>query len=91
MSDIEVLLTETRSFPPSEKFRANAFINSESIAQDAVRDPEAYWAKMAGTLEWIAPWSQVLEWKPPHAKWFIGGKLNVSANCTLKYAAAPTP
>ena len=86
MSDIEVLLTETRSFPPSEKFRANAFINSESIAQDAVRDPEAYWAKMAGTLEWIAPWSQVLEWKPPHAKWFIGGKLNVSANCVDRHA-----
>ena len=86
MGDIDVLLTETRSFPPSEKFRANAFINSESIAEDAARDPEAYWAKMAGTLEWIAPWSQVLEWKPPHAKWFIGGKLNVSANCVDRHA-----
>ncbi len=86
MSDIDVLLTENRSFPPSENFRANAVINSESVAEDAARDPEAYWARMAGQLEWIAPWSTVLEWKPPHAKWFIGGKLNVAANCVDRHA-----
>jgi acetyl-CoA synthetase len=81
MSDIDVLLTETRSFPPPENFRARAFINSDSVSADAARDPEAYWAKMAGTLEWIAPWKKVLDWKPPHAQWFTGGKLNVTANC----------
>jgi acetyl-CoA synthetase len=85
MSDIDVLLTETRSFPPPENFRARAFINSESVRAEASRDPEAYWAKMAGTLEWIAPWTQVLDWKPPHAQWFIGGKLNVSANCVDRH------
>jgi acetyl-CoA synthetase len=81
MSDIDVLLTETRSFPPPENFRARAFIHNDSVSADAARDPEAYWAKMAGTLEWIAPWKKVLDWKPPHAQWFVGGKLNVTANC----------
>ena len=85
MSDIDVLLTETRSFPPPTDFRARAHVNSEAFAEEAARDPEAYWAKMAGTIEWIAPWKTVLEWKPPHAKWFLGGKLNVSANCVDRH------
>ena len=85
MSDIDVLLTETRSFPPPADFRARAFINSESVAADAARDPEAYWASMAAKLEWIAPWKKVLDWKPPHAQWFVGGKLNVAANCVDRH------
>jgi acetyl-CoA synthetase len=89
MSDIDVLLTETRSFPPPADFRARAFINSESVGADAERDPEAYWAKMAATLEWIAPWKKVLDWKPPHAQWFVGGKLNVSANCVDRHVRGP--
>jgi acetyl-CoA synthetase len=86
MSDIDVLLTETRSFPPSDAFRAQAFINSPGVAAEADRDPEAYWARMAGALEWIAPWKKVLDWKPPHAEWFVGGKLNVAANCVDRHA-----
>jgi acetyl-CoA synthetase len=86
MSDIDVLLTETRSFPPSDAFRAQAFINSQGVAAEADRDPEAYWARMAGALEWIAPWKKVLDWKPPHAEWFVGGKLNVAANCVDRHA-----
>jgi acetyl-CoA synthetase len=86
MSDIDVLLTENRSFPPSAEFRAKAFINSESVGAEAARDPEAYWAKMAGALDWMAPWKTVLEWKPPHAQWFVGGKLNVAANCVDRHA-----
>jgi acetyl-CoA synthetase len=86
MSDIDVLLTENRSFPPSEAFRARAFINSTHVAEEADRDPQAYWARMAGTLDWMSPWKHVLEWKPPHAKWFTGGKLNVAANCVDRHA-----
>jgi acetyl-CoA synthetase len=86
MSDIDVLLTETRSFPPSEAFRAQAFITSDAVAAEAERDPEAYWARMAGALEWMAPWKTVLDWTPPHAQWFIGGKLNVAANCVDRHA-----
>jgi acetyl-CoA synthetase len=85
MSDIDVLLTENRSFPPPDAFRALAFINSPGVAAEAERDPDAYWEKMAGALEWIAPFKQVLDWKPPHATWFAGGKLNVAANCVDRH------
>jgi acetyl-CoA synthetase len=86
MSDIDVLLTETRSFPPPDEFRARAFISSASVAADAASDPEAYWARMADELEWIAPWKRVLDWRPPHAQWFVGGTLNVAANCVDRHA-----
>ncbi|HXD22034.1 MAG TPA: acetate--CoA ligase, partial [Gemmatimonadaceae bacterium] len=90
MSDIDVLLTENRSFPPSAEFRARALINSADVTATAARDPEAYWAKMADSLEWIARWKTVLDWKPPHAKWFIGGKLNVAANCLDRHVRGAT-
>ena len=85
MSDIDVLLTENRLFAPPAAFRAAAHLNSAATVDEATRDPEAWWAKMAGTLEWIAPWTRVLDWKPPHAKWFVGGKLNVSVNCVDRH------
>ena len=47
----------------------------------AARDPEAFWAGFAAELEWMRPWDSVLKWNPPHASWFVGGKLNVSVNC----------
>jgi acetyl-CoA synthetase len=90
MSDIDVLLTETRSFPPPAEFSTRAHVNSEAFAEEAARDPEAYWAKMAGAIDWISPWKTVLEWTPPHAKWFLGGKLNVSANCVDRHVRGAT-
>jgi len=81
MGDIDVLLQENRRFAPSEEFRAAARVSSDDIYDEAARDPEGFWARMAGELEWIEPWAKVLDWKPPHAKWFVGGKLNVSVNC----------
>ena len=79
--DIDVLLTETRKFEPDEAFRRAAHVRSKEIYEKAAADPEKFWADQARTLDWIAPWKTVLDWKPPHAKWFVGGKLNVSANC----------
>jgi acetyl-CoA synthetase len=79
--DIDVLLSETRKFEPDAAFRRAAHVSSGDIYKSAAADPEAYWANEARALDWIAPWKAVLEWKPPHAKWFVGGKLNVSANC----------
>jgi len=90
MSDIDVLLTETRSFPPPAAFRGAAHVRDEAVYADAARDPEAYWAKMAASLDWMAPWSKVLEWTPPHAKWFLDGKLNVSANCADRHVRGAT-
>src|SRR5215212_9481245 len=81
MNDIDVLLEENRTFDPPPEFKRDANVGSEQIYEQAVRDPEQFWADQARELEWIKPWKQVLEWKPPHAQWFLGGKLNVSVNC----------
>jgi acetyl-CoA synthetase len=80
-SSIDVLLHEHRKFPPSEAFRREAHIRDWSVHERAAADFEAYWADEARKLEWIRPWSKVLEWDPPRAKWFVGGQLNVAANC----------
>ena len=64
MSDIDVLLTETRTFAPAESFRRAAHVSSTALAERAARDPEAFWAEMAAQLEWMTPWSRVLEWNP---------------------------
>ena len=85
MSDIDVLLTENRTFPPSAIFRDGARVRDHAIADEAARDPESYWSRMAGELEWMTPWSRVLDWQPPHARWFVGGKLNVAANCVDRH------
>jgi len=78
---LEALLTEDRRFPPPDSFRAQANANESAIYDDAARDPEGFWEGWARTLEWFEPWHTVLEWTPPHAKWFVGGKLNASYNC----------
>src|SRR5690349_12736998 len=78
---IETLLDEQRTFPPPSGFKAQAQVRDDSIYKKAKTDREAYWADWAKQLEWIKPWRKVLEWKPPHAKWFVGGKLNASVNC----------
>ena len=79
--EINALLTEGRVFDPSDEWRRNALVNDPSIYERAAADPEAFWAERAADLEWMAPWSQVLDWKPPHARWFVGGRRNASANC----------
>ncbi len=79
--EIEALLKEDRSFAPSDEFCSRALINDSSIYARAAADPEAFWAGFAKELEWIAPWTKVLDWHAPDAKWFVGGKINISANC----------
>ncbi len=79
--EIDALLTEGRSFPPSADWRAHAIANDPGVYARAAKDPEAFWASFASELEWMRPWTRVLEWTPPHAKWFVGGTLNISANC----------
>ena len=79
--EIDALLKEDRSFAPSDAFRAAAHVNDPAIYETAAKDPEAFWANFAKELEWISPWTKVLDWNPPDAKWFVDGKINVSANC----------
>jgi acetyl-CoA synthetase len=79
------LLREDRNFPPTDEFRAGAVARDERIYEDAANDPEAFWARLAGELEWSRPWTKVLDWQPPHAKWFVGGQLNASVNCVDRH------
>ena len=85
MADIESLLKEKRVFKPSAEFTRQANWNKKTVAEYrklGARSPERFWAKMAKEhVSWFAPWKQVLQWKPPFAKWFVGGKLNISHNC----------
>src|SRR4051812_45813763 len=89
--EIDDLLREDRTFAPPPDFRARAVVRDEGIYAEAARDPEAFWAKLAGELEWSRPWDTVLDWKPPHAKWFVGGTLNASVNSLDPHARSPRP
>ena len=79
--EIEALLQEHRTFAPTEQFIRHSLVNDPDIYAKAAADPEAFWAGFARELEWITPFSKVLEWNPPDAKWFVGGRLNIAANC----------
>jgi acetyl-CoA synthetase len=87
--EIADLLQEDRSFPPPPEFRAKANINDPGVYERAEKDPERFWASFASELEWFTPWTKVLEWKPPHAKWFVGGKINASVNCVDRHVRGP--
>ncbi|HEY0972718.1 MAG TPA: acetate--CoA ligase [Gemmatimonadales bacterium] len=89
MADIDVLLSETRTFPPPEEFARDAVVSDTAVYEQAARDPEGYWAAEAGRLEWMEPWDRVLDWEPPHVKWFVGGKLNASVNCVDRHIRGP--
>ncbi len=88
---IESHLQEERVFKPSEAFAAKARIPSleryRELHQQSIEDPEAFWSTEASELHWQQPWEQVLDWQPPFAKWFLGGKLNVSENCVDRHLA----
>ena len=83
MSDPEIhnLLKEARVIEPPASWRQQARANDETIYERAAADPEGFWAGFASELEWMQPWSRVLDWKSPHARWFVDGRLNVSVNC----------
>jgi len=78
------LSTESRSFPPSEEFAAQANATAEWYDR-ADADLEGFWTEQADRLSWSQKWDTVLEWKPPFAQWFVGGKLNVAYNCVDRH------
>ena len=90
MADIDVLLSETRTFPPADAFRRAAHVADTAPYERAAADPEGYWAEQARQLEWSRPWDEVMRWEPPHVQWFVGGKLNVSVNCIDRHLSGPT-
>ena len=91
MSDhaIEALLLEGRRFEPPEAFRARATMRDPRVYDDAERDPEGFWASIARELHWFRPWTKVLEWAPPYAKWFVDARTNIAYNALDRHLGTP--
>ena len=85
---LENLLEETRTFPPSAAFREGATLADEAVYELEAKDREGWWASQAEGLRWSSRWERVLEWDPPHARWFVGGTLNVADNCLDRHVEA---
>ena len=93
-TNIESVLQEQRIFPPPVSFSERAHIKSmaelERLRAEAAADPEAFWARLAEEeLNWFKTWDTVLKWDPPHAQWFVGGKINISYNCLDRHLVTP--
>ena len=88
--DIDSTLRENRVFPPPPEFSAKAHVKSleeyETLYKQSIEDPEKFWAGVANDLHWFKRWDKVLDWNLPWAKWFVGGKLNLSYNCVDRHA-----
>ena len=83
--NLDSTLREDRVFPPPPEFAAKAHVSSlaeyEELYARSIADPDAFWESAARELHWFAPWTKVLDWNLPWAKWFVGGKINISYNC----------
>jgi acetyl-CoA synthetase len=93
--NITSVLQEDRVFPPPKAFAKTAWIKSMSaykrLYDESIRQPDKFWARQAkAELVWFKPWKTVLQWKLPYAKWFAGGRLNVSYNCLDRHLNTPT-
>jgi acetyl-CoA synthetase len=93
-SNIESTLHESRVFPPPARFADQALLKSKDDYMKeyrrSIEQPESFWAEKAKQLlMWDKPWDSVLNWTPPHATWFNGGRLNASANCLDKHLNTP--
>jgi len=87
-SQIDHLLEESRTFPPTPEFAAQANAQPE-LYERAAADREGFWAEQANSLHWHKPFTQVLDWStPPFAKWFEDGELNVAYNCLDRHVEA---
>ncbi|MCH8255837.1 MAG: acetate--CoA ligase, partial [Gemmatimonadetes bacterium] len=93
VKDIQNLLTEKRSFAPPEGFAASAVCGSleeyKRLYDESINSPDTFWSRVAGELHWFKKWDTVLQWDPPHAKWFVGGKTNISYNCLDRHLDGP--
>ncbi|QEE28032.1 acetate--CoA ligase [Terriglobus albidus] len=88
-TSFDSLLRENRVFPPNAEFAARAHIKTreqyDAMYRRSIEQPEEFWADAARELDWFEPWTKVLEWEQPWAKWFVGGKLNLSHNCVDRH------
>jgi acetyl-CoA synthetase len=88
--NLDSTLHEHRVFPPPAEFATKAHVKSleeyETLYRRSIQDPQGFWAEIASELHWFAPWTSVLEWNPPSARWFVGGKMNLCYNCVDRHA-----
>src|SRR5437867_8399648 len=94
-TNITSVLDERRVFPPPKEFSKRAEIKSlaqyRKLYQESIRSPEKFWGRAAqNELHWFKPFTKVLQWQEPYAKWFGGGRLNVSYNCLDRHLGTPT-
>ena len=87
-SALDTLGSETRTFTPPPEFVRQANVTDPAIYERADKDFEGFWAEQARTLTWRKPFTKVLEWEAPYAKWFADGQLNVSENCLDRHVKA---
>ena len=86
---IDALMAENRTFPPPEHITRDALITGTELYDEAAADDEGFWARQAAELlDWSRDWDTICEWELPYAKWFVGGTLNVAANCLDRHVAA---
>lgn len=87
-------MSTPQTYPPSAEFVSRAHIRGMHAYHDlydrAKSDPQKFWSELANeTLTWFQPFSQTLDWKPPIAKWFSGGKINACYNCVDRHLQTP--
>jgi acetyl-CoA synthetase len=87
MTEIDALLQENRKFPPPNAFQSAALLSDAAVYE---QDVDAFWAAEAEKLQWFSKWKTVSEWDPPHAKWFVDGKINISVNCLDRHVTTAT-
>lgn len=81
----EILINTTASVNPPSHIAEEAYINEENyraLYEESVKDPEAFWAKIAGQeLEFFKPWDKIFSWNYPNYTWFEGAQINITHNC----------
>jgi len=88
---VETLLRTKEVFPPPKTILEKAWVKDyDSVYKESIADPEKFWAKVAGELEWYKRWDRVLEWNYPWAKWFVGGQCNIIHNALDRHQNTPT-
>jgi acetyl-CoA synthetase len=86
---IEDYLVESRTFPPPDDFKEQSLVAGTFMYDQAAEDDLGFWAHQAADLvTWAEEWHTICEWEVPFAKWFVGGKLNVSYNCLDRHVEA---
>ncbi|MFI6388998.1 acetate--CoA ligase [Nonomuraea sp. NPDC050547] len=81
------LLQENRRFAPPADLAAAANVTADAY-DEAAADRLGFWERAADRLTWAKRWDTTLEWNPPFAKWFTGGRLNIAYNCVDRHVEA---